>query len=122
MKDSNRGNSKVLILVGLFVLEVLLEMIDAQTKSVGAAAIGGPFNLTDQNGKPFSSENLKNEFSVLYFGFTQCPDICPDELDKITEAIQSISTKRHIMYFIEKPGFREGYWSQNSVCVYYFGS
>lgn len=67
-------------------------MIDAQTKSVGAAAIGGPFNLTDQNGKPFSSDDLKNEFSVLYFGFTQCPDICPDELDKIAEAIQTIST------------------------------
>lgn len=75
-------------------------MIDAQTKSVGAAAIGGPFKLTDQNGKAFSSEDLRNEFSVLYFGFTQCPDICPDELDKITEAIQNISIKPQIMYFI----------------------
>ena len=62
-------------------------MIDAQTKSVGAAAVGGPFSLIDQDGKPFSSDQLKKEFSILYFGFTQCPDICPDELDKISEAI-----------------------------------
>lgn len=67
------------------------EMITAQTKSAGVAAVGGQFSLTDHNGKPFSSADLKGEFSVLYFGFTQCPDVCPDELDKITEAVHAIS-------------------------------
>lgn len=65
-------------------------MIEKQTQSVGTAAIGGPFSLIDQHKKPFTEQNLKNEFSVLYFGFTQCPDICPDELDKIAEAVKII--------------------------------
>lgn len=72
-------------------------MINAQTKSVGAAAVGGPFALTDQNGKSFKSDQLKQEFSILYFGFTQCPDICPDELDKISAAVQIISHLTHWM-------------------------
>ena len=68
-------------------------MIDAQTKSVGAADIGGSFELTDHNGKRFSSESLEGEFSILYFGFTQCPDVCPDELDKITETVKCIGNR-----------------------------
>lgn len=69
-------------------------LIKQETKSVGAAAVGGPFSLIDHNGKRFNSDNLKDEFSLLYFGFTQCPDVCPEELDKITEAVKQISSPR----------------------------
>ena len=77
-------------------------MIDKQTKSAGAAAVGGPLSLIDQDGKPFSSDQLKKEFSLLYFGFTQCPDICPDELDKISEAIGLIrKTASHVACLVD---------------------
>ena len=64
--------------------------LNAYEKSVGDAQVGGPFKLTDTSGKPFSSEQLKGEFSMLYFGFTHCPDICPDELEKLAEAIDMV--------------------------------
>lgn len=48
------------------------------------ATVGGPFTLIDTNGQEFTEKQLLNKFSLLYFGFTHCPDICPAELDKIT--------------------------------------
>jgi protein SCO1/2 len=62
------------------------------TKSVvvGNAAIGGPFLLTNQDGKPFSDKDLLGEFALLYFGFTFCPDVCPEELEKIAAAADAV--------------------------------
>ncbi|KAI0476244.1 SCO1/SenC-domain-containing protein [Xylariaceae sp. FL0804] len=52
-------------------------------KSIGKPLVGGAFELTDTEGRPFSSDDLKGRYSLIYFGFTHCPDICPDELDKM---------------------------------------
>lgn len=52
-------------------------------RGYGKPLVGGPFNLIDHNGQPFTHENLKGQFNIVYFGFTHCPDICPDELDKL---------------------------------------
>lgn len=53
-------------------------------KGYGTPQIGGqPFSLTDHNGQPFTDKNLLGKFSLVYFGFSHCPDICPDELDKL---------------------------------------
>jgi protein SCO1/2 len=52
-------------------------------RSVGRAHVGGPFALTTHDGAPYTEENLKGQWTLLYFGFTNCPDICPAELDKM---------------------------------------
>ncbi|KAG2487736.1 hypothetical protein HYH03_013734 [Edaphochlamys debaryana] len=57
---------------------------------VGQASVGGPFELIDQDGKKFTDRDLRGEFALLYFGFTHCPDICPDELEKVAEAVTLI--------------------------------
>ncbi|KAJ9130457.1 Cytochrome c oxidase-like protein [Coniochaeta hoffmannii] len=53
------------------------------TKGVGRPKVGGPFSLIDQNGNTFTHDDLKGKYSLIYFGFTHCPDICPEELDKM---------------------------------------
>ncbi|KAH9866397.1 hypothetical protein IAQ61_008402 [Plenodomus lingam] len=57
--------------------------IAEQTKGIGKPKVGGPFQLMDQDGKPFSNEDMLGKYSLVYFGFSHCPDICPDELDKM---------------------------------------
>ncbi|SCU98148.1 LAMI_0F13256g1_1 [Lachancea mirantina] len=52
-------------------------------RGYGKPLVGGPFKLIDQDGNEFTEKNLLGKFSILYFGFTHCPDICPDELDKL---------------------------------------
>lgn len=63
-----------------------------KSQSAGKPAIGGPFNLLDTEGKEFSSDQLKGNWSILYFGFTFCPDVCPDELNKLTETLEIIDS------------------------------
>ncbi|KAK0139309.1 Protein SCO1, mitochondrial [Merluccius polli] len=68
--------------------EELLEK--ERTKSLGKAALGGPFSLVDQNHRPSSSEDFLGQWVLLYFGFTHCPDICPDEIEKMIEVVNDI--------------------------------
>ncbi|KAF7717038.1 Synthesis of cytochrome c oxidase Sco1, mitochondrial [Penicillium ucsense] len=64
--------------------------IAEMSKGVGRPKVGGPFVLKDLDGKEFTEEDLKGKYSFVYFGFTHCPDICPDELDKMAEIIEKV--------------------------------
>ena len=53
--------------------------------------MGGPFSLTDQhNGQPKTDKDYLGQWVLLYFGFTFCPDICPDELEKMSLVISEL--------------------------------
>ena len=54
------------------------------------AAIGGPFQLTDQSGQPVTEQNLKGRPTLIFFGFTHCPDVCPTSLFEISEVLRAM--------------------------------
>lgn len=59
----------------------------------GKPKVGGPFTLTDcASGKEVTDESFHGKFMLIYFGFTKCPDVCPDELDKMARAKSQLGT------------------------------
>lgn len=51
------------------------------------ARIGGPFTLTDQNGKAVSDSDFAGKYRLVYFGYSFCPDICPVDLQKLMRGL-----------------------------------
>lgn len=63
-------------------------------KGVGRPKVGGYFDLVDQNGNKVTDADLKGRHSLVYFGFSHCPDICPEELDKMARMIDLVEKER----------------------------
>lgn len=59
-------------------------------RSDDALAIGGPFTLTGTDGKPFASSRLEGRPHALFFGFTNCPDVCPTTLARLARLRQQL--------------------------------
>jgi len=73
------------LVVGL----VLMLWATGGLRNVAApAAIGGPFQLTDQAGQSVTEANLKGRPTVIFFGFTHCPEICPTALFEMSEVLR----------------------------------
>jgi len=66
------------------------------------AAIGGPFQLTDQSGEMVTDKSLEGKPTLIFFGFTHCPDVCPTELFQMSEVLRAMGTDadRVNAYFI----------------------
>uniref|UniRef100_A0A9J2P4U5 Transcription initiation factor IIF subunit alpha n=1 Tax=Ascaris lumbricoides TaxID=6252 RepID=A0A9J2P4U5_ASCLU len=81
--------------VGGVALAALLYMREKRTAEnekrrklmAGKARIGGPWELLNTDGKLEGSEQLKGNWLLIYFGFTHCPDICPDEIEKMIKVM-----------------------------------
>ena len=61
-----------------------------QVVSSGMADVGGPFTLIDQRGRPFTDKDLKGKPSLIFFGFTYCPEVCPTTLTHISAWLKSL--------------------------------
>jgi len=62
---------------------------ERERQGVGKPLVGGPFELMDFNGNKFTDKDLLGKFSILYFGFTLCPDVCPEELEVLAHVLRT---------------------------------
>ncbi len=56
----------------------------------GRQTIGGPFVLTDQDGRTVTEASFKGKPTLIYFGFTYCPDVCPTALLLMETAMEKL--------------------------------
>jgi protein SCO1 len=75
------------LVVGLLVL---FWAMGGVSKVVQPAAVGGPFQLTDQNGKAVTDASLKGKPTLIFFGYTHCPDVCPTTMAELSQALQQL--------------------------------
>lgn len=64
-----------------------------QQQEVAGVPIGGAFSLTDQTGKAVTEKSWPGKYTLVFFGFTHCPDICPAGLQKIAAAMEKMDPK-----------------------------
>ncbi|MEN2710734.1 SCO family protein [Sphingomonas sp. NPDC092331] len=62
----------------------------ADEPPLAGARIGGPFTLTDPDGKPVRDSDFAGKYRIVYFGYTWCPDICPNDMLKIGQAMRML--------------------------------
>jgi len=63
-------------------------------KTVGKSFLGGDWELIDTEEKTVCNKDYLGQWTLLYFGFTHCPDICPEELDKICHVVDRIDENK----------------------------
>lgn len=75
---------------------VLLALLSGLAGASTRTDIGGPFNLTDQDGQRVTQRSYEGRPALLYFGFTSCPDICPTDLAKMARIARAVEQERGI--------------------------
>jgi len=91
------------IYFGLHFLEpdktVPLQKRLGEVTYIGKAEIGGPWQLFDTKGQVVNHKDLAGKYYLIYFGFTLCPDVCPQSLSKIAKVLKRIRSSQEYQYF-----------------------
>lgn len=72
--------------------EKLRRIEDLKRVAVGQ----GDFRLVDHTGQPRSKADFKGQWVLLYFGFTHCPDICPEVLEKVSQVVELLDREAQL--------------------------
>src|ERR1051326_2078379 len=80
----NESTSRPLALIMLLVTLLLAACSSSPPPGpLAGATMGGPFTLTDQNGRQVSDRDFAGKYRLIYFGYTFCPDVCPVDMHVI---------------------------------------
>ena len=88
--------TRPLVVIGAFSaslivgLVLMLWVMGGLRHVAGPAAIGGPFQLTDQTGQTVTDKSMQGRPSLIFFGFTHCPDVCPTTLFEMSEVLKAM--------------------------------
>lgn len=62
--------------------------------NLAGSSLGGAFALTDQNGRPVTDKSFAGQYRLMYFGYTFCPDVCPNDVGYISRGLADFEKAR----------------------------
>ncbi len=90
----------VLVMLGISLFFAMRPLAEDQfaecresTVAGGSAAIGGPFELTDNKGNRVTDADVIDGPTLVYFGYTYCPDVCPLDTYRNAEAVSILGER-----------------------------
>ena len=76
---------------GLVLFSAVIFIVTGRSPApIAMSTVGGPFKLVDQNAKPITEQDFKGEPFLVFFGFTHCPDVCPNTLFEVSEIFRAL--------------------------------
>ena len=85
---NRRGFWLVLALAAVVALGIgWLRFTAPPAGNLSGSSLGGGFALIDQNGKPVTDKDFAGQYRLMYFGYTFCPDVCPNDVGYISRGL-----------------------------------
>ncbi|WP_237477999.1 SCO family protein [Lichenibacterium dinghuense] len=82
--------------LGILVILGALVVQHAGAPGPAASGIGGPFALVDGDGRPVTEASFAGEPTLVFFGYTHCPDVCPTTLDAISQTLTALGPDKRV--------------------------
>ena len=90
-------------LIFLFIMLPIVLSIQEKKEDIVASYSGSTFNLKDINNEPITEKSFQGHLTAIFFGFTNCPDVCPltlSNLDQVIEKLDDTENKKFKVFFI----------------------
>ena len=90
-------------LIFLFIMLPIVLSIQEKKEDIVASYSGSTFNLKDVNNEPITEKSFQGHLTAIFFGFTNCPDVCPltlSNLDQVIEKLDDTENKKFKVFFI----------------------
>ena len=89
---------RLLFAIAVLLLAAVLGLIAMkpewmEKKFTGVALVGGPFQMVNQNGTVVTDRDFAGKPTLIFFGYTYCPDVCPTELQIMSAALDQLGDK-----------------------------
>ena len=90
----------VLLILAIFLINQYIFEKVTSNESMVSGSIGGEFILHNQDGDEFSNRNLLSKYTMVFFGFSRCPHICPTHLAILSNIIEEVNSEDLQTFFI----------------------
>ena len=91
------------LLIFLFIMLPIVLSIQEKKEDIVASYTGSAFTLIDVNNEPITEKSFQGPLTAIFFGFTNCPDICPmtlANLDQVIEKLDNSENKKLKVFFV----------------------
>ena len=91
------------LLIFLFIMLPIVLSVQEKKEDIVASYAGSSFSLTGVNNETITEESFQGPLTAIFFGFTNCPDICPMTLANLNQVIEMLDdkeNKKFKVYFV----------------------